>query len=852
MMRFKKSIAFTLVLAFLLGLQATGFALKSQGAQTASPEVSKNHPASALANMTAEKLNPDYVSVESRVVRASGSQVIRVGLGADLSKVVRVSLNYQQEGSPEVLSEDTADIKNGYITFAYSIAPDTVTGKYKLKNIELKSKDGSVLNRVDLETLGAGYTVASGENQAAPVEGGTASAASSTDSNASAVVGVDKNKTITASDIGAAIESSKKAMKDETGIVSSDEAAGSNDVKAAGSNVTIVLDPGHGGTDSGAAYNGLVEKALNLKIARYAKEELETYDGVIVGMTRNYDSNLGLEQRAISADQQGANILVSLHNNAMSDGSATGAEVFVSVLNAYHDSSAVLGNMILNQLEALGLYDRGVKARASENGNIFTLTGELADYYGVIRYSAYRGFPGIIVEHAFMDNTSDAQKYLSSDAKLKELGVADATALAQYYGLKKKASPAPAAANVALGKLPTASTAASNLTCITDGSKAVNSYSDDYPKGGLQYVQFDLGACYDLSGIWLWHYYGDGRKYRDVVIQVSNDPAFKTGVTAVYNNDTDNSAGRGFGNKSEYAETSAGLNIPFSNLNARYVRFYSNGSNMNSNNHYVEIEIYGSKGALIHPSSVSMSKTAATLAVGGTDTLTATVLPLNSTDKSVTWSSSAPGVAAVTSSGLVTGVSTGTATITAATADGGYTASCIVTVTDMTQVRLGGADRFETAAKVSAAGWSSAGSVVLASSDGFADALAGVTFAYIKDAPILLTYQDRLPEATASEIARLNAKNLYILGGTGAVSEGLEEDLKEGGYSVQRLSGNDRFETDLAIGNEVLAAGTSKTEVLTTAYNYPDALAISPYAAMNRYPVLLQTRRCSQRPQGIS
>ena len=64
-------------------------------------------------------------------------------------------------------------------------------------------------------------------------------------------------------------------------------------------------------------------------------------------------------------------------------------------------------------------------------------------------------------------------------------------------------------------------------------------------------------------------------------------------MTTVFNNDTNNSAGRGTGTDSEYAETSAGLDIGFSGVNARYVRFYSNGSNMNSNNHYVEIEVYG-------------------------------------------------------------------------------------------------------------------------------------------------------------------------------------------------------------------------------------------------------------------
>ncbi len=70
---------------------------------------------------------------------------------------------------------------------------------------------------------------------------------------------------------------------------------------------------------------------------------------------------------------------------------------------------------------------------------------------------------------------------------------------------------------------------------------------DCYPAAGLQWVQVDLGAAKSINSVSLWHYFGDTRKYHDVIIQVSNDPAFGAGVTTVYNNDTDNSAGRGTG-----------------------------------------------------------------------------------------------------------------------------------------------------------------------------------------------------------------------------------------------------------------------------------------------------------------
>ena len=106
-------------------------------------------------------------------------------------------------------------------------------------------------------------------------------------------------------------------------------------------------------------------------------------------------------------------------------------------------------------------------------------------------------------------------------------------------------------------------------------------------------------------------------------------------------------------------------------MNARYVRFYSNGSSMNGSNHYVEAEIYGAKGAAVHPTSVSLSKTTYTLIMGETHTLSANVMPLNTTDKNVTWSSSDVSVARVSDSGMVSGIKAGTATITATTVEGG-------------------------------------------------------------------------------------------------------------------------------------------------------------------------------------
>lgn len=75
-------------------------------------------------------------------------------------------------------------------------------------------------------------------------------------------------------------------------------------------------------------------------------------------------------------------------------------------------------------------------------------------------------------------------------------------------------------------------------------------------------------------------------------MQVSNDPTFGSGVTTIYNNDTDNSAGQGAGTDPEYIETSEGKRVIVNNVSARYVRLWSNGSTSNASNHYVEVAVH--------------------------------------------------------------------------------------------------------------------------------------------------------------------------------------------------------------------------------------------------------------------
>ncbi len=131
------------------------------------------------------------------------------------------------------------------------------------------------------------------------------------------------------------------------------------------------------------------------------------------------------------------------------------------------------------------------------------------------------------------------------------------------------------------------------LDMITDGEKSGGDGFFVELGPATQWVQVDLGASRPLYAILVWHYHSQARVYRDVVAQVSDDPAFKTGVTTVFNNDHDNSSKLGAGADKEYIEVAEGRLIDPKGAKGRYVRLYSNGNTTNDLNHYVEVEVYG-------------------------------------------------------------------------------------------------------------------------------------------------------------------------------------------------------------------------------------------------------------------
>lgn len=203
-----------------------------------------------------------------------------------------------------------------------------------------------------------------------------------------------------------------------------------------------------------------------------------------------------------------------------------------------------------------------------------------------------------VLDNAITPNAASAQTFIYTAAN-KTVGtysyraeVADAGgAVAQSNTVIVTVTSSSNSSNVAAGKSITSSVGPiANGAVVTDGDKTT--YNLAGAGEGLQWIQVDLGQSYLINKINQWHYFGDGRTYHDVIVRVSNDPGFTSGVTTVFNNDTDNSAGLGTGTDAEYAESSSGKTVVFNALNARYVRLYVNGSTMNPYNHFVEVEVW--------------------------------------------------------------------------------------------------------------------------------------------------------------------------------------------------------------------------------------------------------------------
>lgn len=174
----------------------------------------------------------------------------------------------------------------------------------------------------------------------------------------------------------------------------------SNVVSRGGKQYVVVIDPGHGGWETGAAYGGIKEKDLNLDIAKKLKALLQS-EGITVHMTRSGDTNVGLSQRAEMANRLNADMLVSIHNNASLTKSVTGT------MTLYYPYSTAYKNNLSSKALAGIIQNEAAKSLGSRNIGIIQRTD-----LTVLRVAKV---PAVLVEVGYMSNSNELNK-LKTDA----------------------------------------------------------------------------------------------------------------------------------------------------------------------------------------------------------------------------------------------------------------------------------------------------------------------------------------------------------------------------------------------------------------------------------------------------
>lgn len=147
--------------------------------------------------------------------------------------------------------------------------------------------------------------------------------------------------------------------------------------------------------------------------------------------------------------------------------------------------------------------------------------------------------------------------------------------------------------------------------------------------------------------------------------------------------------------------------------------------------------------------------------------------------------------------------------------------------------RLSGENRYETSANICIRNFPQPEYIVLASGENFADALSATNFS--KEAPILLTTRDKIPDVIQKTIIRSKPKNIIIVGGEKSVSKDVEDQLRKAN-KVKRISGKDRFETSILVASSFK---DGKDFVASNGLNFADSLTATPYILQNNKRLIL-------------
>ena len=379
----------------------------------------------------------EYIVISNPRIDTPGTQTIVAGYQAK-DTLTDAVLTYKNTVTDEEMTVSAARIDADTAVFEMNYTDESESGIYSLESLDFEMDE----QMYSLDFAKCGIEGKYGVNQSCETEPDAVVEDSDTqeETNDSAVsfTTITKDGEVTENaDISDVVEEAvaQRSSDSEIAVYAESGARTTSTGK-----VIVVLDPGHGGFDPGTSGFGANEKDLTLKIAKYCKAALEKDGRIQVYMTRETDTSVGnttnvstdLYNRIQYAIGKKANLFVSIHLNSAT-ASAKGAEVYYPNSNYRADIGAqgkALATDIQNELVKLGLYNRGAKIQNSTSSKY--PDNSVQDYYYVIQQSKRAGFPGIIVEHAYLSNQSDYNNYLSSDAKLKKLGEADAKGIITY------------------------------------------------------------------------------------------------------------------------------------------------------------------------------------------------------------------------------------------------------------------------------------------------------------------------------------------------------------------------------------------------------------------------------------
>ena len=431
-----KSIRKRFVAIILLAVMVfSDFQMSTSLAMDNSSAVEETEVAETDAANTVKAENRlNYILVESPYLESPNTQNIVVSWGDGTEQISNMRITVQKEdGSTE---EWTCSNQSRYLyVFSKEYVDESDQSTYTVTDIRFEENQQEqcfLLTDLNVEVEFGVNKAYDGIEELQPLD--------PEDAVETSIVTIDENGETEAQDnIASALTAVSEEMGASAGIRSAEKAG----------EIVVALDPGHDNRHGGTSGAGLTEQELTLKIAKYAKAELETYNGVKVYMTRTTaacpypetgTSGACIEKRVQAAAKAGAKIYVSLHLNSGS-ASANGAEIIIpnsSWKPQLSTQGKELAEKILNELAAVGLNKRPTPIYSKDTTvNEKYPDGSISDYYSVQICAKEAGIPGIIVEHAFLSNANDVNKFLKTEAGLKKLGVADATGIAKYLGLSK-------------------------------------------------------------------------------------------------------------------------------------------------------------------------------------------------------------------------------------------------------------------------------------------------------------------------------------------------------------------------------------------------------------------------------